>query len=44
MTQWLIIAILYALVLLSFRLLGGFGAAAEAFRTWGERTSAAARD
>jgi hypothetical protein len=43
MTQWLIIGSLYVLSLLSFRLLGGFGAAAEAFRTWGEKTGAAAR-
>ena len=43
MTQWLIIGILYVLSLFSFRLLGGFGMAAEAFRRWGETTSRAAR-
>jgi hypothetical protein len=35
MTQWIIIGLLYVLLLLSFRVLGGFGAAAGAFRNWG---------
>jgi hypothetical protein len=35
MTEWIIIAVLYVPVLLAVRLLGGFGAAATAFKDWG---------
>lgn len=35
MTEMIIIGALYGLGLLSFRLVGGFGRAAEAFREWG---------
>jgi hypothetical protein len=39
MTAWIIIGSLYAVAMLSFRLLGGFGSAAEALRQWGSAAS-----
>jgi hypothetical protein len=41
MTEWIVIAVLYALGMGVFHLLGGLSAAADAFRDWGAR---AARD
>ncbi len=40
MRDWIIILILYVFALGFFRALGGFGAAGEALRRWGERGSA----
>jgi hypothetical protein len=35
MTEWITLGALDAVVLLGFRRLGGFGAAAQALRDWG---------
>ncbi len=35
MAAWIVIGVLDAVVLLGFRVLGGFGAAAAAFEEWG---------
>jgi hypothetical protein len=35
MTEWIVIACLYAFGMGVFHLLGGLGAAADAFRDWG---------
>ena len=40
MREWLPILVLYVLGLGIFRVLGGFGAAADAFRRWGHSRSA----
>jgi hypothetical protein len=37
--DWIVILILYVLVLVLFRLLGGFATAGEAFRSWGSRST-----
>ncbi len=42
MWEWIVIGVLYVLALVSFRLLGGVGAAAQAFEMWG-RSSASTR-
>jgi hypothetical protein len=42
MTSWIVVAVLYVLGIGLFQLLGGLGAAAEAFRRWG-RSSAERR-
>jgi len=39
MRDWIIIAVLYVLVLASFRFLGGLRAAGDALRRWGEASS-----
>jgi hypothetical protein len=39
MRDWIIIAVLYALVLAFFRFLGGFGAAADGLRRWGKASA-----
>jgi hypothetical protein len=41
MWEWILIAAVYALILLFFRFLGGFGAAGEAFELWGRNRAAA---
>jgi hypothetical protein len=43
MTGWIVVGILYALGMSFFRLIGGIGAAGEAFRRWGESTAARRR-
>jgi len=40
MREWLPILVLYVLGLGIFRVLGGLGAAADAFRRWGRGSSA----
>jgi hypothetical protein len=40
MTGWILIAVFYIVALVSFRLAGGLGGAAEAFRRWGRASSA----
>jgi hypothetical protein len=40
MRDWIAILILYVLALGLFRILGGLGSAAEAFRRWGGHTAA----
>ena len=40
MRDWIIFIVLYVVGLGLFRLLGNFGAAAGAFRRWGESSSA----
>jgi hypothetical protein len=42
-TGWIVAGILYVLGIGFFRLLGGIGAAGEAFRRWGETTAARRR-
>jgi hypothetical protein len=42
MWEWIIIGAVYVLTLVFFRLLGGLGAAAQAFEMWG-RSSATTR-
>jgi uncharacterized protein HemY len=37
--EWIVIIALYALGMGLFHLLGGLGAAGEAFRKWGEATA-----
>jgi hypothetical protein len=44
MRDWIIFFVLYVVVLGLFRLLGDFGAAADAFRRWGEASSAVRND
>ena len=39
MRDWIALVILYILVLGLFRVLGGLGSAAEAFRRWGEHSA-----
>lgn len=39
MTNWIIIGVLYALVLVLFGLFGGIGAAGEALRMWGRASA-----
>jgi hypothetical protein len=39
MAGWIITTILYVLVVAFFSFLGGFRAAGEAFRHWGERAT-----
>jgi hypothetical protein len=39
MRDWVVILVLYVLALGFFRILGGFGAAADAFRRWGNASS-----
>ena len=39
MRDWMVILVLYVLSLGFFRILGGFGAAADAFRWWGNASS-----
>ena len=39
MWSWVVVIVLYALGIGFFRLLGGLGAAAEAFQTWGRASS-----
>lgn len=43
MWSWLIIAVLYALGMGFFSLLGGLGGAADAFQKWGSRSGSARR-
>jgi hypothetical protein len=43
MRDWIVIAVLYLFGALVFRLLGGVGAAADAFREWGRAASQAHR-
>jgi hypothetical protein len=43
MTSWIVVIVLYVLGMGFFHLLGGLGAAAEAFRRWGESTAARKR-
>lgn len=43
MWDWIVIGVLYMLGVGFFRLLGGFGAAAEALQRWG-RASASVRE
>jgi hypothetical protein len=38
--DWIVIAVLYVLVLLLFRFLGGVASAGEAMRRWGAHSSA----
>jgi hypothetical protein len=40
MRDWIVIAILYLLVLVLFRVLGGVASAGEAMRRWGAHSSA----
>jgi Sec-independent protein translocase protein TatA len=35
MKEWIVIAVLYVLVIGTFRWLGGFGSAGDAIRRWG---------
>ena len=39
MLDWLIVAVLYVLMLVLFRWLGGFAAAGRAFSEWGRSSS-----
>jgi hypothetical protein len=39
MRDWIIIAVLFALVLAFFRFLGGLGAAGDALRRWGKASA-----
>jgi hypothetical protein len=39
MRDWILFFLLYGLVIGLFRVLGGFGAAADAFRRWGKASS-----
>lgn len=39
MRDWIVLVILYILVLGLFRVLGGLGSAAEAFRRWGKHSA-----
>ena len=39
MRDWIIVIVLYAAGFAFFRILGGFGAAADALRRWGEASS-----
>jgi hypothetical protein len=41
--DWTTIAVLYALILVLYRLLGNFAAAGEAFRRWGRYSSSERR-
>jgi hypothetical protein len=40
MRDWIVIAILYLLVLVLFRIVGGVASAVEAMRRWGAHSSA----
>jgi hypothetical protein len=40
MRDWIIVVVLYFVGIGLFRILGGFGAAAGAFRRWGKASSA----
>ena len=39
MWEWLLIAVLYLVPIVFFRLIGGVGSAEEALRRWGEATA-----
>jgi hypothetical protein len=39
MRDWIVVVVLYLVGIGLFRILGGFGAAANAFRRWGKATS-----
>ena len=39
MWTWIVLGVLYVLVVLGYRILGGVGAAAEALRDWGRASS-----
>jgi hypothetical protein len=43
MSDWIVIGLAYAFACGFFRLLGGLGAAEDALRNWGERSSATRR-
>ena len=39
MREWIVIGVLYVLVVVGFRSLGGFRSAGEALRQWGKASS-----
>lgn len=39
MWTWIVLGVLYVLVVLGYRILGGVGAAADALRDWGRASS-----